>query len=222
MVSSLSSLLFLSTAFKLLAKCVANRAIPFNGATCSPQFSTPEAALTIPDSAISWLTSRVFTCEDPIFWLDTEAVIPGQELAFTVGVPLVDRFEGVRMTVVFMGPSLPALLPDGHELPEDITDLLESDSSLGAIVFESPEDQSTCDHLKSEAMREHTEVMEGRCFFFEEHTGTANWIILDDAIEAPEVSGSDPCILRSEVARVLTTDLSGYINMELYSLGWSL
>lgn len=90
------------------------------------------------------------------------------------------------MTVAFIGPSLP-VLPDDEVVPQEIRDYSES-MDLGVALYRSPQDQSTCDHLTAGPMIASSSVVDGRCHFFEPFGGSNSWVLLDQTLEAVEVS----------------------------------
>ena len=174
-------LLILCTA--LLNETIhAHRSLP-SGITCGPQFASPNDPLVIPNPLISWANYAILTCEDPIRWFEADAT-EGQELKFTVTVPVIDRFEDVRMSVVFLGPGLPTLSTNSS-VPESITNYANN-NDLGGTVFHSPSDQSSCEHLTSQEMVDATSVKEDRCHFYEPYGGSNLWVVLDNILLAPE------------------------------------
>ena len=149
----------------------AHRSLP-QGVTCGSQFNSSDTALTVPNPAVSWASYRIFTCDEPVFWLEAEAVEGGQTLHFTATVPVLDRFAGARITAALIGPGLPALTTDTDtsNVPQDVVTYAE-ENGHGVSIYKSPEDQSTCDHLQSEAMSAESEVVDGRCHFYERFGG---------------------------------------------------
>eukprot|EP00662_Eupelagonemidae_sp_cell21_P057697 gene57697-biopygen17165 len=83
----------------------AHRSFPHGGVTCGEQFSTPDDALVIPNPQISWATSRILTCDAPIFWLEGD-MVAGFNVQFTSLQLVIDRFETVRTAVAVIGPGL--------------------------------------------------------------------------------------------------------------------
>jgi hypothetical protein len=163
----------------------AHRSLP-SGVSCGSQFSSPETALTIPNTKISWASYRVFDCDDPVFWLEAEAD-ENQQLKFTAIVPTLDRFEDVRMSVVIIGPSLPAL-PDDANVPDAVVDALAGDGGyMGAVLYESRADQSNCDHLKA-IMGDASSVVDNRCNFYEPFAGSNSWVVMDEEFAVQAVS----------------------------------
>ena len=181
-----------SSAMPLLASCMslffaaivvdAHRSLP-SGITCGSQFASPETALVIPNPAISWATYSMFTCEDPVQWFEASASA-NQELKFTVTVPVLDRFEFVRMSAVFLGPGLPPISPQDTTLPDSVRQYA-AEAGVGGVVFDSPLDQSSCDHLTSEEMKRETTVKDGRCHFYEPFGGSNLWVVMDEVLTIP-------------------------------------
>eukprot|EP00560_Eucampia_antarctica_P007106 CAMPEP_0197828802 /NCGR_PEP_ID=MMETSP1437-20131217/5325_1 /TAXON_ID=49252 ORGANISM="Eucampia antarctica, Strain CCMP1452" /NCGR_SAMPLE_ID=MMETSP1437 /ASSEMBLY_ACC=CAM_ASM_001096 /LENGTH=602 /DNA_ID=CAMNT_0043430189 /DNA_START=118 /DNA_END=1924 /DNA_ORIENTATION=- len=168
----------------LIVTTVGHRSLP-SGITCGSQFSSPNTPLTIPNSGISWANYGIYTCEDPINWLEAEAVA-GQDLKFTITVPVIDRFASVRMSAVFIGPGLPALLPEENTgVSNDILQYA-ADNVMGGVVFKSPQVQTNCDHLHSQEMIDATTVKDGRCDFYEPFGGSNMWVVMDDVITVSE------------------------------------
>lgn len=159
---------------------LAHRSLPA-GVTCGNQFNNSADALTIPESTISWASNRISTCDAPIFWLTTSAAAK-QNLSFTALVPLLQRFDPVRLSVLVIGPGLPSL-NDSVSVPVEARNAIGSGE--GGVLFESPTDQSTCDHLE-EVMTANTVVSDGRCVFHEPYSDTYSWVLLDRMLETIE------------------------------------
>merc|ERR1719487_1957818 len=175
-----SRLALLLPVLLLAPEAEAHRSLP-DGITCDSQFSTASAPLTIPNPEISWASYRLFTCDHPVFWLQGD-FIQDQNIYFTVGVPKLDRFSDVRMTTVLLGPGLPltadTIDPEGvKNIPQEVIDEMAS-SGLGAQIFESPADQTTCAHM-NQVMTHSTEVVDERCVFHEEFGGSYSWVLAD-------------------------------------------
>jgi hypothetical protein len=186
----------------------AHRFLP-SGVTCSSQFFSPETALTVPNPKVSWASYRVFTCgkrmktvrmsffqyfntylsrvhaDEPIFWLEAQ-VEKNQTLSITVTVPVIDRFEDARISVAVIGPSLPAL-DDSIVVPDDVR-AYSQETGSGVAVLNSPQDQTSCDHLTAELVTEASSVVDNRCHFYEPFGGLSSWVVLDKSLNAPEVS----------------------------------
>lgn len=105
----------------------------------------------------------------------------GQRLSFTAGLPVIDRFANVRMVVAVIGPGLPAL-SDTAQIPSAVRNAIPSGE--GAVLFESPEDQSTCNHVMSNEMQSSSEVKNNRCHFHEEYGDTHSWTLIDNNVTA--------------------------------------
>ena len=171
----------LALALTLLIGSHAHRSLP-SGITCGSQFSSPEAPLVVPNPKISWANYAIFDCNDPIAWYEATTT-ENQLLEFTITVPVIPRFEDVRMSVVIVGEGLPDLNQDGS-VPDAVKDYVDSEG-VGAVVFHSPEVQSTCAHLTSEEMIEATTVQDSRCHFYEPFGGSNFWVVLDDNYSVP-------------------------------------
>jgi len=181
--SNSSRLVVVFNAF-LIATTSAHRSLP-SGITCGPQFSSPDTPLTIPNPTMSWANYGIYTCENPVNWLEATADAD-QELKFTITIPAIDRFADVRMSTVFIGPGLPTLLPAQNTgVPTSVLQYA-ADNAMGGMVFKSPQDQSTCDHLTSPTMIDASTVKDGRCNFYEPFTSSNLWVIMDNILAAPE------------------------------------
>mmetsp|Transcript_17243 Transcript_17243/g.22002 ORF Transcript_17243/g.22002 Transcript_17243/m.22002 type:complete len:692 (+) Transcript_17243:150-2225(+) len=157
---------------------MAHRTLP-DGVTCGNQFNSSSTALVIPNTAISWASYRIMTCDEPNTWYEG-SFIEGQVIKFTVGVPRLERFAHVRMNVVITGPNLPLLSTlEKAEIPQAILDEIGGN---GAVLFEAPEDQSTCVHLTSQEMQFASEVVGSRCEFHEEFGDSHSWVLLDEKL----------------------------------------
>ena len=159
----------------------AHRSLP-SGITCGSQFSNPNTPLIIPNPKISWANYALFTCEHSVAWYEAQGT-KDQEFKFTLTVPVIERFKDVRMTTVIIGDGLPAL-PQGSNVPEDVSKYI-SNYNLGAVVYKSPVDQSTCSHLSSEEMAKESTVKDGRCNFYEPFGGSNLWVVADSAFKLP-------------------------------------
>ncbi|MCC6142311.1 MAG: hypothetical protein IT368_00755 [Candidatus Hydrogenedentes bacterium] len=83
----------------------------------------PASAYVIDDVTVSQVGYHTVTPDAPQLWFTFEAEA-GQQLYFELGVPKIDRLEGLRPAMVLLGPGLPAVtLP--FAVPE----------GLGGIVF---------------------------------------------------------------------------------------
>lgn len=178
----LNSLKFILLA-TLLKSSSAHRSLP-GAITCGPQFGSPDTPLVIPNTKISWANYGIYTCEDPITWFEADAD-EDQELKFTVTVPVLDRFEDVRMTVVIIGPGLPTL-PNDDNVPNSVRKYA-GDNNFGGLIYKSPLNQSTCDHLTSPEMIKESFVEDGRCFFYEPFSDTNNWVIMDEILNVGDI-----------------------------------
>lgn len=166
----------------VIVQCIsAHRSLP-SGITCGSQFASPNSPLVIPNPKISWANYALFTCEHPIAWYEAQGT-KDQEFKFTLTVPVIDRFKDVRMTTVIIGDGLPAV-PQGSNIPEDVSKYI-SDNNLGAVVYKSPVDQSTCNHLTSQEMAKESTVKDGRCHFYEPFGGSNLWVVADSAYKLP-------------------------------------
>jgi len=179
-----SSRLVVVFAALLIVTTMAHRSLP-SGITCGPQFSSPDTPLTIPNPTISWSNDGIYTCDNPINWLEA-AADADQELKFTITVPVIDRFVDVRMSAVFIGPGLPTLLASQNTgVPNSVLQYA-ADNAMGGMVFKSPQDQSTCNHLTSQIMIDASTVKDGRCHFYEPFTSSNLWVVMDRIISATE------------------------------------
>jgi hypothetical protein len=133
---------------------------------------------------ISFATTRIQTCDKPVFWAKGTAERASQSLEFTLGVPVLERFKDVRLGVVVIGPGLAALSDPNGIVPAEISGNVGADE--GAVLYESPADQSTCAHLASEEMQGASEVTEGRCRFFETYGESHSWVLMDQALITPQ------------------------------------
>ena len=104
-------------------------------------------------------------------------------MKFTVTVPVIERFKDTRMSVVFVGPDLPALSTN-PSVPESIR-TYANNNEWGGMVFHSPKNQSTCQHLSSKEMIISTTVKDDRCHFYEPFGGSNLWVVMDEILAAP-------------------------------------
>jgi hypothetical protein len=88
--------------------------------------------------------------------------------------------------MIVFGPGLPNLQSSDCPGPCNQFYNAEVRANEGALLFESPEDQSTCDHVQSEEMNAVTEVQDGRCHFYEEYGGSHSWVLIDQNFMAAD------------------------------------
>lgn len=161
----------------------AHRSLP-SGITCGSQFASPETPLVIPNPEISWANYAIYDCDNPVSWYEA-AGSKDQEFKFTVTVPVIERFEDVRMTAVIIGEGLPQLLQDDSKfVPPSVLNYMSA-NNLGGVMFNSPVEQSTCDHLTSPEMAVETTIEQDRCHFYEPFGGSNLWVIMDDVYKLP-------------------------------------
>lgn len=176
---------FFAAALALTSAASAHRSLP-SGITCGPQFASPDSPLVIPNPEISWANYAIYNCDYPIAWYEA-AGAKDQEFKFTITIPVIDRFKDVRMSTVIIGEALPLLNEtdsDNANVPSSILQYM-SDNSLGGVVFNSPADQSTCDHLSSMEMMQSTSIVDQRCHFYETFGGSNLWVISDEVYKLP-------------------------------------
>lgn len=107
----------------------------------------------------------------------------GQLLQFTAGMPLLPRLDPVRMGVVVIGPGMPSLSQaDESKVPASVRASIPNGE--GAVLVTSPEDQSTCDHVFSGAMKNSSKVTDGRCHFHEPYADSHSWVLIDNNVSA--------------------------------------
>lgn len=163
----------------------AHRSLP-SGVTCGSQFASPETALVIPNPEISWANYAIYDCDHPVNWYEA-AGTKDQEFKFTITIPVIERFEAVRMNAVIIGEGLPPISQDDINdsfVPASVLDYMTA-NNLGGVVFNSPVDQSTCDHLTSPEMATEVTVKDGRCHFYEPFGGSNLWVVMDDVYKLP-------------------------------------
>lgn len=152
-----------------------HRPLP-DGITCGEQFSDSTSALNIPDPSISWAAHRLITCDEPVFWLKA-TFTDLEDIMFTAGVPIIERFADVQVNLVIIGPELPPLNTSAY-IPSEIREGIEPGE--GALLIEAPEDQSECNYVMSEELSAEVDVQEERCTFVEQFTNTASYVMFDD------------------------------------------
>eukprot|EP00957_Ditylum_brightwellii_P157736 12005967-Ditylum_brightwellii.AAC.1 len=161
--------------------CSGHRSLP-TGVTCGSQFSSPNTPLVIPNPKISWANYAIYTCEHPISWYEAVGD-KDDEFKFTITVPVIKRFENVRMTAIIIGEGLPALESEGN-IPQEVSQYI-LDNNLGGVVFKSPKDQSSCDHITSPEMKSETSIVDSRCNFYEPFGGSNLWVVMDRTYALP-------------------------------------
>jgi len=88
--------------------------------------------------------------------------------------------------VAWFGPSLPPF-PEDVVVPDEIREY-SNQTATGVALFQSPQDQTTCDHLTADAMKGESTVVDDRCLFYERFGGSNSWVVLDQEIVAAAVS----------------------------------
>lgn len=126
--------------------------------------------------------------DHPVTWYEAQ-VEQNQDIFFTITVPEIERFASTRMSTVILSPALPSLTNSSNNsnyIPEAVRAYADA-NGMGGLLFESPQDQSSCDHLTSPTMIDAVTVKDGRCHFYEPFGGSNLWTIMDEAFVAPEV-----------------------------------
>jgi len=198
--SSLRLLLLAAAALLVLVQrerlvATAHRPALQNGqAGCGDDFGSSTTALSLPDPSISWSFKHYLDCTHRAVWISFQNTSPpsatsddgGEEgtlFYVGVGVPTLPRFEDVRADALIIGPGLPPL-DDAtfRSLPESIRSdpvwTASSGGDIGAYFHQSPQEQSTCEHLGT-VMKGESTIVEGRCDFFEPFGQTHSWRVLD-------------------------------------------
>jgi hypothetical protein len=125
----------------------------------------------------------MLTCEDPIFWLSAD-LDAGQHVEFTVGMPALERFWDTRIDMTVIGPGLENQIARAPGTVQQAW--RETMSGDGALVFQSPANQSTCAHVESEEMQGESAIQDGRCHFWERFGDSHNWVLMDTSFDAVE------------------------------------
>jgi len=131
--------------------------------------------------------SHYSDCTNRALWLNFKN--PADDFSFYVGsgIPVQERFAGLRVDAVVIGPGLPALTAEQLALlPAEVqADAIWQVDGIGAKLYQSPADQSNCDHLGA-TMTAASTVVNGRCDFYETFGRTNSWRVLDaDGIKIP-------------------------------------
>ena len=94
-----------------------------------------------------------------------------------VGIPTLSRFATLRAGALIVGPGLPAL--SENELAVLPLEVRQDPAGIGVggLLHQSPDDQSTCDHL-GPTMKRSSRVRNGRCDFYEPYGRTNSWRVL--------------------------------------------
>jgi len=149
--------------------------------SCGVDYGSSEDALTLLDPTMSWSFKHYADCTNRGTWISFENT-GGADSSFYVGVlvPVIDRFRDVRPNALLIGPGLPSLNDEEWNIvPEEVqADPVWGNAEYGAILLQSPEDQTTCDHLGT-VMSEASTVRNGRCDFYEPFGGSNSWPTLD-------------------------------------------
>ena len=165
----------------LLASTVLAHRPATTGSSCDADYGSSATALPLPDPTISWSFRHYLDCTHRAVWIQTVNPSPNQPFYVGVGIPTLDRLEDVRADALIIGPGLPTLSDeDWAKVPEDVRNdpVWSTADNMGAYFHESPQDQSSCDHLGSVMQGEST-VRNGRCDFYEPFGGTHSWRVLD-------------------------------------------
>ena len=163
--------------------CTAHRGLLNGPGSCDEDFGTSSEALSMPDASISWSFKHYFDCTRRAVWARFKNPKADFRFYVGVGIPPLSRQAHVRASALIVGPGLPKLTKDEFDaLPSAVSSdpIFSGDTSsiLGALMFQSPQDQSTCSHL-GRVMKQHTSVVNGRCNFFEPFGQTNSWRVLD-------------------------------------------
>mmetsp|Transcript_20436 Transcript_20436/g.36664 ORF Transcript_20436/g.36664 Transcript_20436/m.36664 type:complete len:670 (-) Transcript_20436:24-2033(-) len=121
-----------------------------NGVSCGSQFSSPEAALQLPDiDGGYWGAHRVVTCDGPVLWVkfdfDGSA---SRQLDVTAGSlhpkssAGAERYSDLRVDALVVASGLPSLVSQSIEIDHP------SDMTSGQLL-RAPGDISTCNHCET-------------------------------------------------------------------------
>lgn len=164
-----------------LTTVVAHRPAVNGPGSCDNDYGSSSTALPLADPLISWSFKHYLDCTHRAVWMETVNPNPNQPFYVGVGIPPVDRQSEVRADALVIGPGLPALTDAEWALiPEQVRNdpVWRSGDNMGAYFHQSPQDQSTCDHLGT-VMQESSTVVDGRCDFYEPFGKTHSWRVLD-------------------------------------------
>lgn len=163
--------------------------------SCDNDFGSSLTALPVPDATISWAFKHYFDCSQRAVWARFKNPEANFKFYVGAGVPPVQRMAQLRADAIIIGPGLPKLsageidaLPPAVRNDPIFSGVL-ANRTIGALLFKSPEDQSTCSHLGT-VMQKHTKVVKGRCDFYEPYGRTHSWRVLDADNNVMPVDGA--------------------------------
>jgi hypothetical protein len=148
--------------------------------SCGVDYGSSLEALHIVDPTISWSFQHYSDCTNRGVWISFDNHSVNASFYVGVRIPNIDRFSDVRMDALLIGPGLAILTEEEWSVvPKEIKeDTVWDDSANGALLLQSPNDQSTCNHLATVTSKE-SHVNNGRCDYYEPIGGKHSWPILD-------------------------------------------
>jgi len=194
MANQNKSILFLLVVSLLCRSSCGHRGLLTRG-SCDNDFGSSQQALPVPDASISWAFKHYFDCSQRAVWARFKNPAANFKFYVGAGVPPVKRMSQLRADAIIIGPGLPKLSADEIKtLPTAVRDdpIFSGDNAtkLGAVIFRSPEDQSTCAHLGT-VMKKNSKVVNGRCDFYEPYGRTHSWRVLDADNNVLPVEGAE-------------------------------
>lgn len=147
--------------------------------SCGADYGSSGDALRILDPSMSWAFNHYLGCMNRGVWVTLEN--PVEDFPFYMGalVPKVPRFSSVRPTALVTGPGLPVFTnEEWDKVPTEIKNDSVWNGPPRGILLESPENQSTCDHVGT-TMAGLSNVQDGRCSYLESDGQSYAWPVLD-------------------------------------------
>jgi len=101
------------------------------------------------------------------------------------GVPVVERFQSLRVELLLLGPGLPSLSQSDKDLiPAEVSGTTIFQNA-GGYLHRAPDDQSNCDHLGM-VMKGASTIRDGRCDFYEPFGRSNTWWIVEAETDLPQ------------------------------------
>lgn len=176
------------------------------GASSGPYFSSLDTALNTSEAGeltgdmngTAFFANRVAFCAWPYLWMSFHAPVTNYTLMVGGTVPVIERFQDVRVAVGVVGPGLPI---DGvSQLPAEVQ--AQVPAGMGAIAVPGVRDTSNCSFLNDPLSMEAYSVRYNdaapsavnfswgpRCFYHEYFTSVDMWIV-QDALTTLSSTGS--------------------------------
>ena len=164
---------------------------PNIGSLATALNTTQVGVLTGDLNGTAFFANRVSFCAWPYFWLSFAAPTTNYTLMVGGSVPVIERFQQIRVAAAVIGPGLP--LDNLSQLPSELQ--AQIPEGMGAVAVSGVQNQTDCAFLDAPvsvgaysaqynaAAPSATNFSWGpRCFFREGFTSVDIWVVQDELV----------------------------------------